>query len=155
MSNTGQPPEKPQPTTRELPAVDPILELLKEVRTEVRAARADINLVSNDLGLVKERVGMLETRVVDVEGRTGRNSNRVREVSQSDLEQNAQLAHLATKTEEAIKLATANQTAEILAAVKSAAATPLGKQLIAAGGKLLVALLMLATGYLMKGHVLP
>jgi septal ring factor EnvC (AmiA/AmiB activator) len=100
-------------TTGELPKVDPVLEILKEVRSDVHALRADVALVSNDLGVVKDRVALVETRVVDLEAARSRTSNRVREVSQSDLNQEAQLAQERSAREELAKqvasLAESNQ----------------------------------------------
>lgn len=106
-----KPPEKP---TTQLPAVpDWAIELTKSVRlgfgdVQKRLDEQDVKLDNQDAKLdkvvtegiesntrltrIEVRVDGVERHVGDLESRVGRASNRVREVSQSDLDQSAQLA---------------------------------------------------------------
>ncbi len=155
----AEPPE--QPKTAELPSVPQwAIELtqamksgIAEVRADVAMVSADVAIVSNDLGIVKDRVTILESRRNDDEVRFNRTSNRVREVSQSDMEQASQLVQekaareeLAAKvdaltTTQATQLAilsrldkiTSNPTVKVLAGM---AATALVTWLASHGGSL-------------------
>jgi len=90
-----KPPEN-QPTTKEIPRVDPVMEMLKQLREAqdagFRTLGADIQLVSNDVTIVKDRVGLVEQRVGVLEESRTRTSNGVRQLSSHDSEQDAQLA---------------------------------------------------------------
>jgi hypothetical protein len=95
-----KPPE--QPTTKEIPKVDPVMEMLKQLREAqdagFRTLGADIQLVSNDVTIVKDRVGLVEQRVGVLEESRARTSGGVRQLSSHDHEQDAQLAAIITET---------------------------------------------------------
>ena len=145
-----KPPE--QPTTKEIPRVDPVLELLKEVRTEVRAARVDINLVSNDVTIVKDRVGLVEKRVESLEEARARTSSGVRQLSTNDLEQDAKLAEVIVWRKGIDdKLETIHGVA---VDIKSALVSPLAKQALKSAAILLIAAATAVAGYT-AGHEQP
>lgn len=141
--------DEKQPKTTELPAVDPVLELLKEVRSEVRNVRTDVHLVANDLSVVKDRVGLIETRVIDLEAARARTSNRVREVSEHDLAQESKLADIIIwrqKTDEKL-----DAIHGLATDIRGALMTPLGKQAVKAVAVLLIAAATTVAGYT-AGH---
>lgn len=145
-----KPPE--QPTTKEIPKVDPVLELLKEVRTEVRSARADISLVSNDVTIVKDRVGLVEQRVGVLEEARSRASDGVRQLSVSDASQDAEIADMkAWRTTVDGKLDTIHGVA---VDIKGALVSPLGRQALKSVAVLLIAAATAVAGYT-AGHEQP
>lgn len=89
----------PLPKTTQLPAVpDWAIELTRSMKHGFGAinARLDAQEVSlervvNEGIRTNTRLSRIEERVDELEGRIGRTSTRVREVSQTDLEQGAQL----------------------------------------------------------------
>lgn len=141
--------DEQQPTTKEIPAVDPVLELLKEVRTEVRSARADISLVSNDVTIVKDRVGLVEQRVGVLEEARSRASDGVRQLSVSDASQDAEIADMkAWRATVDGKLDTIHGVA---VDIKGALVSPLGRQALKAVAVLLIAAATTVAGYT-AGH---
>lgn len=84
-----------QPPTRELPAMTDRA-LLEDLARTVKAGFAKVDDSIFDLG---ERVVRVEIRQKDLEERMGRNSQRVREPSQHDLEAKAEIAQERTARE--------------------------------------------------------
>lgn len=135
--------------TKEIPAVDPVLEIVKEIRSEVRNARADINLVSNDVTIVKDRVGLVEQRVGVLEEARSRASDGVRQLSSHDATQDAEIAEMkAWRTSVEGKLDTIHGVA---VDIKGALVSPLGKQALKAVAILLIAAATTVAGYT-AGH---
>lgn len=79
----------PQPTTKQLPAADPVQVLLLKMQRGMedgfRLTNANLEVVANDLGVVKERVAILENERTKLSG-------GVRGLSSLNAEQDAQLA---------------------------------------------------------------
>jgi hypothetical protein len=82
-----EPPE--QPTTKNLPAADPVqvllLKLQRSLEDGFRTTNANIDVVANDLSVVKSRVEILENERTKLSG-------GVRGLSSLNAEQDAQLA---------------------------------------------------------------
>lgn len=95
--------------------------------TEARFDRTDANIevVSNDLKVTKDRVTILEqSRALT--------SDRVKSVSQENLDQNAAIAHVITKIDALdakVESKTAEQTAQLLARFDSALKNPVVKMI--------------------------
>lgn len=142
-----------QPKTAQLPAADPVQVLLLKMQRSIesgfvavdhRLDRQESTLakVANDgvetntrLARVEVRVEAAERSVGELEGRIGRTSTRVREASQVDMEQDAQLAQeraareaLAAKVDklvgigERLEKVTSNPTVKVLAGMLATAA---------------------------------
>ncbi|HXG69976.1 MAG TPA: hypothetical protein VNJ04_05105 [Gemmatimonadaceae bacterium] len=85
-----------QPTTKQIPAADPVQVLLLQLKSSMdtgfRETNANIDLLSGDLTSVKAEVRAIQTWKGEQEARSTRTSHRVQQVSDADLEQSAQLA---------------------------------------------------------------
>ncbi len=79
----------PQPTTKELPAADPVLVAVTAITREVLGLRADVALLSSDFA---RDIGEVRVRVLTLEEARRRNSDRARSASQMDLAHDAQIA---------------------------------------------------------------
>jgi hypothetical protein len=88
-----KPSPPPQPTTKAIPAADPVLIAIATLTTEVRGARVDISLVSNDLSIVKDRVTVLETERSKLSG-------GVRQLSNADMSKDALISELSKKIDD-------------------------------------------------------
>jgi septal ring factor EnvC (AmiA/AmiB activator) len=82
----------PQPKTAELPAADPIAILTRTLVTGLRDINATLDSVVHEGQRTNSRLTRIEERVDEVEGRIGRNSQRVQESSKVDLDHEAKLA---------------------------------------------------------------
>jgi hypothetical protein len=151
MTMSDEMPE--QPTTKELPAADPVQVLLIKIQRSMEAGfngvgdrldRQDrvLERVSSEGIEVNTRVARIEVRlekvehgVEDLEARVGRASTRVKQVSEQDLAQDAQLAQeraareeLAEKVDkllgigERLEKVTKNPTIKVLAGMLATAA---------------------------------
>lgn len=139
---------------------DILLQLQKAVAAGFTEIKADLGLVSNDLGIVKERVALHERRLADVEERSARVSMRARAVddrtSDADLTHDAAIAKeilerkALTDRVERIENKTDAQT-EILKRVDGILATPMVRRIGQAVATLVMAFLLWATGYFMRG----
>ncbi len=81
-----------QPKTAELPAADPIAVLTRTLVTGLRDINATLDSVVHEGQRTNSRLTRIEERVDEVEGRIGRNSQRVQESSKVDLDHEAKLA---------------------------------------------------------------
>lgn len=85
-------------TATKLPPPRTERELLEEMAETMRVGfdrvHADVKLVSHDLGVVKDRVGLLEDWRRSSEQRVSTNSDRVRQESTHNLEQDSAIAVL-------------------------------------------------------------
>ena len=128
-----------QPKTTQLPPADPSAVLLIELKSLVKSGqeeiRADLDVLKHEGQRTNTRLTRIEERVDEVEGRIGRNSARVRDVSQQDMAQDAQLAQERTAREELaakvdkllsigekLEKVTKNPTAQVLAGMLATAA---------------------------------
>ncbi len=110
--------EERQPTTKELPAADPVQIALADIAREVRGTRADIALVANDVSVVKDRVAVVESRVLSLEDAKKTNSMRVQQSSVIDLEHEAKLAaEIVARTELAAKVDALGASQEVQLAI--------------------------------------
>jgi hypothetical protein len=131
---------------------------------DVTRLTANVELVSSDLGIVKDRVAILESRRNDDDARANRNSARVRQVSESDLEQQAQLAQEKAAREalasevSGLKETNAKQLVildRLEGFATKFAASPVVRRIGYAAGVLILSLLTAATGYLARGNSPP
>ncbi len=162
-----------QPKTTELPALTDralLEDLSRVVRTGLKEVNVRLEDVVNEGIRTNTRLTRIEERVDEVEGRIGRTSHRVREVSSDNLEQDAKHAKLLTElaeerkarealaktvseqpTKEDLKAVTNAQTNAIGNVVGEAMAeaikTPLFKTIAKTAGGTLIAALMFATAY--------
>jgi hypothetical protein len=108
-----------QPSTVQLPAVPPwAIELTRSVKDGFQGVNARLDTVETNLDLqgqqgvdLGKRMTTLETRVGNIEERQNTGSLRVKQESQTNLNQDAAIAQIITEQAEAKKRDTATQAA--------------------------------------------
>ena len=142
--------EKPpdQPTTKEIPKVDPTLEMLKKIDTKVDGLRVDVSLLGENYRDLTQRVTLGEKWRQDHDEWRARTSERAKAEEQTrskvDMEHQAQLVHI----EDRFKAMTEAQTGTIVTAMERAAKTPQGQKVVNALVAFIVVVLGVAGAWL-------